>query len=249
MWNTIDSVEKSVIFLRSLEPPQILELAQQLTLNRIDFFLASPKVLVLDLVGIPTASLVRLLHYSEIPVPTSMAQGAFSLSFLNYGKSQNSGGSASRSTHMQHFKVSCGRITALHSVPMQIRWEDIRQFCEPTIERSNLPKWLKIEFQGSCPKKVLAIDEERTVDWYLQFQVPQRHECTFPKQAFFGNTRILVDHAFPFAPTRSNISRPPIEESMHDHWKNTASLAPAQRRRIVPIVLLIWKIAFLLSKV
>ena len=58
MWKTRDSVEKSVIFLRSLEPPQILEVAQQLTLNRIEFFLASPKILVLDLVGVPTASLV-----------------------------------------------------------------------------------------------------------------------------------------------------------------------------------------------
>ena len=40
----------------------------------------------------------------------------------------------------------------------------------------------------------------------------------------------MVDHAFPFASTRSNISRPPMEESMHDHWKNTASLAPAQKK-------------------
>ena len=230
MWNTIDSVEKSVIFLRSLEPTQILELAQQLTLNHIDFFLPSPKVIVLDLVGIPTASLVRLLHYSEIPVPTSMAQGAFSLSFLNYGKSLNGRGSASRYRKMQHFKVSCGRITALHSAPMQIKWEDIKQFCEPTLEQSCLPKWLKTELQGSCPKKVLAIDEERTVDWYLQFQVPQKLECTFPKQVSFGNKKLLIDHDLPFAPTRSNISRPPIEESMHDHWKNTASLARAQKK-------------------
>ena len=168
MWNTIDSVEKSVIFLRSLESTQILELAQQLTLNRIDFFLPSSNVIVLDLVGVPTASLIRLLHYSEIPVPTSMMQGAFSLSFLNWG--------------------------------------------------------------SSCLKKVLAINEEKTVDWYLQFQVPQKLECTFPKQVSFGKKKLLIDHALPFAPTRSNISRPPIEESMHDHWKNTASLAPAQKK-------------------
>ena len=86
MWKSvdIDSVEKSVIFLRSLEPLQILEPAQQLTLNRIDFFLSSPKVLVLDLVGVPTASLARLLHHSEKPIPTSMVQEAFSLSFFNH---------------------------------------------------------------------------------------------------------------------------------------------------------------------
>ena len=230
MWNTIDSVEKSVIFLRSLDSTQILELAQQLTLNRIDFFLPSSNVIVLDLVGVPTASLIRLLHYSEIPVPTSMMQGAFSLSFLNWGRSLKGKGSVSRFAKMQHFKVSCGRITALHSAPMQIKWEDVQQFCEPTLEQSSLAKWLKAEFHGSCLKKVLAINEERTVDWYLQFQVPQKLECTFPKQASFGKKKLLIDHALPFAPTRSNISRPPIEESMHDHWKNTASLAPAQKK-------------------
>ena len=96
--------------------------------------------------------------------------------------------------------------------------------------KSSLAKWLKAEFHGSCLKKVLAINEERTVDWYLQFQVPQKLECTFPKQVSFGKKKLLIDHALPFAPTRSNISRPPIEESMHDHWKNTASLAPAQKK-------------------
>ena len=48
IWNLADSVEKSVIFLRSLETSQILELAQQLTLNRIDFYLPSPSILVLS---------------------------------------------------------------------------------------------------------------------------------------------------------------------------------------------------------
>ena len=52
----------------------------------------------------------------------------------------------------------------------------------------------------------------------------------FPKQVSFGKKKLLIDHALPFAPTRSNISRPPIEESMRDHWKNTASLAPAQKK-------------------
>ena len=230
MWNTIDSVEKSVIFLRSLDSTQVLELAQQLTLNRINFYLPASNVIVLDLVGVPTASLIRLLHYSEIPVPTSMMQGAFSLSFLNWGRSLKDRVSGSRLAKLQHFKVSGGRITAFHNAPMQIKWEDVQPFCEPTLEHSSLSKWLKAEFRGSCLKKVLAINEERTVGWYLQFQVPQKLECTFPKQVSFGKKKLLIDHALPFAPTRSNISRPPIEESMHEHWKNTASLAPAQKK-------------------
>ncbi len=226
MWKSVDSVEKSVVLLRSLEPPQILELAQHLTLNRIDLFLPSPKVLVLDLVGVPTATLVRVLHYSEIPIPTSMSEGAFSISFFNVGADRRGSGSSAG----QRFKVTCGRITALHSVPVQIKWEDIRHLCEPTIEQSNIQKWLKDEFQGSCPQKVLSINEERTVDWYLHFQVPQKLEATFPKQVCLEGKRILVEHALPFAPVRSNISRPPVEESMQEHWRNTANLAPAQKK-------------------
>ena len=185
VWSLADSVEKSVIFLRSLESSQILELTQQLTLNRIGFYLPAPNILVLDLVGVPTASLIRLLHYSEIPIPTSMTQGAFSISFFNCGKSCGDIGKIADSQAMQHFKVSCGRITALHSAPMQIKWEDIQQSCEPNIEQSRIPKWLKAEFQGTCPTKVLAINEERTVDWYLQFYVPQKTELTFPRQVCF----------------------------------------------------------------
>ena len=131
VWGSVDSVEKSVIFLRSLESSQILELAQQLTFNRINFYFPSSNILVLDLAGVPTASLVRLLHYSEIPIPTSMIQGAFSVSYLNWGKSCGDRGMITDSLTLQRFKVSCGRITALHSVPMQIKWEDIQQSCEP----------------------------------------------------------------------------------------------------------------------
>ena len=221
VWGSVDSVEKSVIFLRSLEPSQILELAQQLTLNRISFYFPSSNVLVLDLTGVPTASLVRLLHYSEIPIPTSMIQGAFSVSYLNWGKSCGDFGTITDSLALQRFKVSRGRITALHSVPMQIKWEDIQQSCEPSIEQSKIPQWLKAECQGTCPTKVLAINEERTVDWYLQFFAPQKTEVAFPKQVCFEGKRILIDHALPFAP---------IEETMHEHWKNTASLAPDRKR-------------------
>ena len=230
VWSSVDSIEKSVIFLRSLETSQIIELAQQLTFNRINFYFSSPNILVLDLVGVSTAALVRLLHYSEIPVPTSMIQGAFSVSFINWGKSYVDHGMTVDPLTLQRYKVSIGRITALHSVPMQIKWEDIQESCEPSIEQSKIPQWLKAECQGTCPSKVLAIDEERTVDWYLHFFVPQKIETTFPKQVVFEGKKILIDHALPFAPIRSSITRPPIEETMHEHWKNTASLAPDRKK-------------------
>ena len=37
---------------------------------------------------------------------------------------------------------------------------------------------------------VLAINEERTVDWYLQFYVPKKTELTFPRQVCFEGKRI-----------------------------------------------------------
>ena len=230
VWSSVDSIEKSVIFLRSLETSQIIELAQQLTGNRINFYFSSPNILVLDLVGVSTAALVRLLHYSEIPVPTSMIQGAFSVSFINWGKSYGDHGMTADPLTLQRYKVSIGRITALHSVPMQIKWENIQGSCEPSIEQSRVPQWLKAECQGTRPTKVLAIDEERTVDWYLHFFVPQKIETTFPKQVVFEGKKILIEHALPFAPIRSSITRPPIEETMHEHWKNTASLAPDKKK-------------------
>ena len=159
-----------------------------------------------------------------------MIQGAFSVSFINWGKSYGDHGMTADPLTLQRYKVSIGRITALHSVPMQIKWEDIQGSCEPSIEQSRVPQWLKAECQGTRPTKVLAIDEERTVDWYLHFFVPQKIETTFPKQVVFEGKKILIEHALPFAPIRSSITRPPIEETMHEHWKNTASLAPDKKK-------------------
>ena len=166
--------------------------------------------------GVPLADILAI----ESVVRTSL--------LLNFGDNRRNGGSFNG----QHFKVTCGRTSARHSVPMQIRWEDIRNYCEPTIEQSNIQQWLRLktEFQGSCPQKVLSINEERTVDWYLHFHVPQKLEATFPKHVCLEGKKILVEHALPFAPVRSSISRPPVEESMHEHWKNTASLAPALKK-------------------
>ena len=172
----------------------------------------------------------RINHEIHFAWQTSMIQGAFSVSFINWGKSCGDHGMTVDPLTLQRYKVSIGRITALHSVPMQIKWEDIQESCEPSIEQSKIPQWLKAECQGTCPSKVLAIDEERTVEWYLHFFVPQKIETTFPKQVVFEGKKILIDHALPFAPIRSSITRPPIEETMHEHWKNTASLAPDRKK-------------------
>lgn len=63
--------------------------------------------------------------------------------------------------------------------------------------------------------------------WCLK-TVPQCQGCcdkqraTYPQIIKNGDKDLLVEHALPFAP--------PIEETMHEHWKKTANFAPVMRR-------------------
>ena len=41
---------------------------------------------------------------------------------------------------------------------------------------------------------------------------------------------LLVEHARPYAVFNTRAVRPPIEETMHEHWKNSARLAPSDRK-------------------
>ena len=41
---------------------------------------------------------------------------------------------------------------------------------------------------------------------------------------------ILVEHARPNAYLQTGAIRPPAEETMHEHWKNAARLAPSERK-------------------
>ena len=72
-------MEQTVLYLRHLNDMQIEELVQHLTSCRVDFCIPSAKVVVLDIHGVDCAALVRLFHYAEIPIPTTMSQGAFSV--------------------------------------------------------------------------------------------------------------------------------------------------------------------------
>ena len=176
-----------------------------------------------------------------------MMQGAFSLSFLSWGRSLKDRTSGTKLARLQHFKVSCGRITAFHNAPMQIKWDDVHPFCEPTLEHSSLAKWLKAEFHGSCLKKVLAINEERTVEWYLQFQVPQKLECTFPKQVSFGKKKLLMIMLFLLLPLDQTSLALQLKKVCMNIGK-ILQVLPLLRKRIGPIVLLILKVAFLLFR-
>lgn len=84
-------MEQTVLFLRHLGDGQLDEFVQHLTLCRVDFYIPSTKVVLINLHGVHCAALVRLFHYAEIPIPTTMKQGAFSL-LISYHPGQGARG-------------------------------------------------------------------------------------------------------------------------------------------------------------
>ena len=117
---------KGMFFFSSpLMRQQILDLAVHLTQCKIDFYFSTPRVIVLDLNGVSSATLVRLFQYAEIPIPTSMTQGAFSVSFMNAGEEGYSNLKADR--ELTKINVTWGRISAISSVPAPIKISDLQK--------------------------------------------------------------------------------------------------------------------------
>ena len=199
-----------------------------LTLCKIDFHFSTPRVIVLDLNGVSSATLVRLFQYAEIPIPTSMTQGAFSVSFMNTGEDGYSNLKADR--ELTKISVAWGRISALSSVPAQIRLSDLQKVEKFQREEGDFERWIWEVLRGTCPQKVLCFDEEHNTDWYMQFHIPAKSERVLPTKLSVDEETILVEHARPYAVLQTGSVRPPAEETMHEHWKNAARLAPSDRK-------------------
>ena len=226
-WKAVRRTERSVLFLQSLDGAQILDLAVHLTRCKIDFYFPLPRVIILDLTGVSSATLVRLFQYAEIPIPTSMTQGAFSLSFMTTGRN----GDSSLKADWQRTKISVswGRISVLNSVPAQIRLSDLHKIEKFQRENDDFEGWIWEVLRGTCPQKVLCFDEERNANWYMQFHIPAKSERLLPTEISFEEETLLVEHARPYAVHQTGSVRPPMEETMHEHWKKTARLAPSDR--------------------
>ena len=72
-------IEKSLLFCRHLDHLKLGKFANFLTKCDINFFCAARSTIVIDVEGIDASVLIRLMHYAELPIPTTEAQGAFSL--------------------------------------------------------------------------------------------------------------------------------------------------------------------------
>ena len=227
-WKAVRRIERSVLFLQSFDDAQILDLAVHLTQCRIDFHFPTPRSVVLDLNGVSSATLVRLFQYAEIPIPTSMTQGAFSVSFINPGEDGYSNAKADR--ELTKINVTWGRISALSSVPAQIKLSELQRIERFQREEDEFGTWIWENLQGTCPQKVLCFDEENNTDWYMQFHIPAKSEKALPTKMTLDDEVILVEHARPYAYLQTGSIRPPAEETMHEHWKNAARLAPSERK-------------------
>ena len=97
-------------------------------------------------------------------------------------------------------------------------------------EENEIETWIWETLQGTCPQKVLCFDEENNTDWYMQFHIPTKLENALPTKVTLEEEAILVEHARPYAYLQTGAIRPPVEETMHEHWKNAARLAPSERR-------------------
>ena len=173
-WKTARRIERIVLFLQSFDDAQILDLAVHLTQCRIDFHFSTPRSVALDLNGVSSATLVRLFQYAEIPIPTSTTQGAFSVSFINPGEDGYSNAKADR--ELTKINVTWGRISALGSVPAQIKLSNLQRIERFQREENETETWIWETLQGTCPQKVLCFDEENNTDWYMQFHIPTKSE-------------------------------------------------------------------------
>ena len=153
-----------------------------------------------------------------------MTQGAFSVSFINTGENGYSNLKADR--ELIKISVTWGRISALSSVPAQIKLSDLQKVEKFQREEDDFERWIWEVLRGTCPQKVLCFDEEHSADWYMQFHIPAKSEKVLPTKLSVDDETILVEHARPYAVLQTGSVRPPAEETMHEHWKNAARLAP-----------------------
>ena len=114
--------------------------------------------------------------------------------------------------------------------PAQIKLSELQKVERFQREDDDCGIWIWDVLRGTCPQKVLCFDEESNTDWYMQFHIPAKSERVLPTKLTVDEEAILVEHARPYAFLQTGSIRPPAEETMHEHWKNAARLAPSDRK-------------------
>ena len=214
-------IEATILFCRNLDHHKLLQLASFLTLCAVPFRFSSANTIVINTAGLDSSILVRLMHYAEVPIPTTLKQGAFSLCTRGNGLSA---GDRSVLT----FDLKIGRIGSLPSTPVQIRCTSIEELNAIPCHQSTIGRWIKRELSGFNITEVVCVDDDQ-VDSFLQFRVPIEDEVNYPKVFKYKGKTFSVDHALPYATPIGMRARPPQEETVHEHWKKAARLAPQEK--------------------
>ncbi len=115
-----------------------------------------------------------------------------------------------------------GRIGAIAVVPVQVRVEEVQPLIGETLEKSKLAQALLKKYRAYNFQEVNCTDEEGNSCDMIKFLVPQSFESDFPCQCSVEDVTFVVDHALPYSLPLSIPSRPPAEETRHDHWNKAA---------------------------
>ena len=113
-----DTIDRTILLCRHFDHSQLSKFANYLTKGGINFYFSAKSTIVIDVSGIDASVLVRLMHYAEVPVPTTETQGAFSISIRNVEVYANN-------RDLLDSRVSFGRIGALNSYPLQIKCKEL----------------------------------------------------------------------------------------------------------------------------
>ena len=197
--------------------------ANFLTKCDIDFYCAARSTIVIDIEGIDASVLIRLMHYAELPIPTTEAQGAFSLNIRSVGIC------ASDPTLLA-FCVSFGRIGSLPSYPVQIKSKELRSLLTSPLKESAIVIWLQQKVSGFNFQLVTCVDEQQHVDEYLQFRISTAIPGSFPNHHTVNGVNFRIDHALPYAMPISSGVRPPTAQSVHEHWKSSVKRTSNDRK-------------------
>ena len=156
------------------------------------------------------------MNYAEVPIPTSNKQGGYSVSLQGSNVASNS--------HTLHLECQIGRIGSIAVIPVQVDIEEVQTLMVEPIKDTAIAKFLSGKYRAYNFQVVRALNEEGNSGDMMQFLVPQRFESHFPCQCTVNEVAFVIDHALPYSPPLSVPSRPPIEETRHDHWNKAACL-------------------------
>ena len=205
-------LEKSLLFCRHLDHLKLGKFANFLSRCDINFYCAARSTIVIDIEGIDASVLIRLMHYAELPIPTTEAQGAFSLNIRSVGV-------CAFDRTLLAFCVSFGRIGSLPSYPVQIKSRELKSLLTSPLKESAIVIWLQQKISGFNFQIVTCVNEEQHVEEYLQFRISAATPDSFPNHYSVNGVNFRIDHALPYAMPISSGVRPPAAQSVHEHWK------------------------------